>query len=147
MSHPKTEGFRFLEHTSDVIIEAWGPTLETAFVHTAEAFYETMLNARTVEAIFEEQVKVQGHDEKELLYNWLEALLLKFEIERMVYSRFHINPISDKTSILSLQAKIKGEKYAPQKHGAKVEIKGITYHLMRIDKQQSGTTVQILLDL
>jgi SHS2 domain-containing protein len=147
MSHPKSEGFRFLEHTSDVIIEAWGPTLETAFVQAAEAFYETILNLRTVEPKIDEQIRVQGHDEKELLYNWLEALLLKFDIDRMVYSKFHINPISNKTSPLSLQAKITGEKYAPQKHGAKVEIKGITYHLMRIDKQEQRTTVQILLDL
>jgi SHS2 domain-containing protein len=147
MSHPKTKGFRFLEHTSDVIIEAWGPTLETAFVQAAEAFYETMLNLRTVEAKIEEQVTVQGHDEKELFYNWLEALLLKFDIDRMVYSRFHIKPIANNTGPLTLQAKIKGEKYAPQKHGAKVEIKGVTYHLMRIDKQQYRTTVQILLDL
>jgi SHS2 domain-containing protein len=147
MTNKPPEGYRFLEHTSDAFIEAWGPSLELAFAEAAEAFYETMLNLRNVKPKIEEQVNAEGHDEKELLYNWLEALLLKFDIDRMAYSQFHINPVSTKTRPIRLQAQIKGEKYVPQKHGAKVEIKGITYHLMKIQKLHNRTRVQFLLDL
>jgi SHS2 domain-containing protein len=147
MSKTGPEGYRFLEHTSDALIEAWGPSLEVAFAKAAEAFYEIMLNLRNVEAKIEDRVEAEGHDEKELLYDWLEALLLKFDIDGMVYSQFHIDPISNKTRTIRLQGKIKGEKYAREKHGAKVEIKGITYHLMKIQRQRNQTRVQFLLDL
>jgi SHS2 domain-containing protein len=147
MTNRTPEGYRFLEHTSDALIEAWGPGLESAFAQAARGFYETMLNLRNVEPKIEEQVNAEGHDEKELLYDWLEALLLKFDIDGMVYSEFHINPISDETRPIRLQAKLKGEKYVPQKHGAKVEIKGVTYHLMKIQRRQNQSKVQFLLDL
>jgi SHS2 domain-containing protein len=147
MSNTPDEGYRFLEHTSDALIEAWGPSLEIAFAKAAEAFYEIMLNLRNVEPRIEDRVDAEGHDEKELLYDWLEALLLKFDIDGMVYSQFHIDPISDETRPIRLRGKIKGEKYAREKHGAKVEIKGITYHLMKIDRKHNQSKVQFLLDL
>jgi SHS2 domain-containing protein len=147
MSNNSHEGYRFLEHTSDALIEAWGPSLEIAFAKAAEAFYEIMLNLGNVEPKIEDRVDAEGHDEKELLYDWLEALLLKFDIDGMVYSQFHIDPISDKTRPIRLRGKIKGEKYAREKHGAKVEIKGVTYHLMTIQRDHKQTKIQFLLDL
>ncbi len=140
-------GYKFLEHVTDAYIEAWGGSLEEAFARAAEGFYETMLNLSSVEPKNEEIVKVGGHDEKELLYEWLEALLLKFDIDGMVYSQFDIDPISVKSKPLTLQAKVKGEKYDPDKHGVKEEVKGITYHLMEIDKKPKGVTIRFVLDL
>ena len=141
------EGYRFLEHTSDAHIEAWGPTLEGAFAHAAEGFYETMLNVRSVEPKNMDRLRVEGHDEKELLYDWLEALLLKFDIDRMVYSVFDITQISNESQRMKLEAKVRGEKYNHQKHGAKAEIKGVTYHEMQIERQRDRVTVRFILDL
>ena len=38
----KQAGFRFLEHTADVQIESWGPTLEEAFSQTALSLMATI---------------------------------------------------------------------------------------------------------
>ena len=140
-------GFRFLEHTSDAYVEAWGPTLEAAFANAAAGFYETMVNLQSVEPEREDGVDVEGHDEKELLYNWLETLLLKFDIDGMVYSRYEIRTLSTRSNPLNLRAKIKGEKYDRRKHGAKEEIKGVTYHQMEIQKQPDKATLRFILDL
>jgi len=147
MSQQSSEGHRFLEHTSDALIEAWGPNLERAFVQAAEAFYETMINRRSVNPRMEELVQAEGHDEKELLYDWLEVLLLKFDIEGMVYSEFSLRPITSEDHRIRVQAKVRGEKYDRIKHGSKVEIKGVTYHLMEIKKDPGKVAVQFLLDL
>ena len=140
-------GFRFLEHTSDAYVEAWGPNLEAAFANAAAGFYENMLNLQSVEPEREDDVDVEGHDEKELLYNWLETLLLKFDIDGMVYSRYEIGTISTGSNPVNLRAKIKGEKYDRSKHGAKEEIKGVTYHQMEIEKQPDKVTLRFILDL
>src|SRR2546428_11956377 len=84
------EGHRFLEHTTDAYIEAWGPTLERAFAQAAEAFYETMLNVQKIAPTLEEDIQVDGHDKKELVYNWIEQLLLEFDIKAMVYASYHL---------------------------------------------------------
>ncbi len=143
----KGEGYRFLEHTTDALVEAWGPTLETAFVSAAKGLFETMINTEKVEPKTEEHVNTSGHDELELLYNWLEELLLRFEIRTMVYSQFHIDPITRPSSLLELHARAKGEKYDSAKHEPRTEIKAVTYHQMKIERERGQVHVRFLLDL
>jgi len=142
----QAEGHRFLEHTTDAYIEAWGPTLERAFARAADAFYETMLNFQRIEPIFEEHIQVDGHDKKELLYNWLEQLLLEFDIKTMVYVSYDITIASEQASF-KLHGKVRGEKYDRGKHGAKTEVKGVTYHLMTIEESAKESKVRFVLDL
>jgi SHS2 domain-containing protein len=143
----KTEGHRSLEHTTDAYIEAWGPTLERAFAQAAEAVYETMLNLQKIDPIVEKHVRADGHDKKELLYNWLEQLLLEFDIRQMVYVSYDISIASDRPTLFKLHAKVKGEKYDRGRHGAKTEVKGVTYHLMTIEEVAKETKVRFILDL
>lgn len=147
MQNRKKEGHRLLEHTTDAYIEAWGPTLERAFAHAAEGFYETMLNLEKIEPTVEANVRADGHDKKELLYNWLETLLLEFDIKEMVYASYDISIASDGPTLFNLHARVRGEKYDRSKHGAKTEVKGVTYHLMTIEERAKETTVGFILDL
>jgi len=141
------EGHRFLEHTTDAYIEAWGPTLERAFAQAAEAFYETMLNVQKIDPILEEHIQVAGHDKKELLYNWIEQLLLEFDIKAMVYASYHIIIAPDDRTSFKLRGRVRGEKYDRGKHGAKTEVKGVTYHLMTIEEDAKEANIRFILDL
>jgi SHS2 domain-containing protein len=141
------EGHRFLEHTTDAYIEAWGPTLERAFAQAAEGVYETMMNIESIDLIAEESVQVAGHDKKELLYNWLEQLLLELDIKEMVYASYDISITSNAGAMLELRANMKGEKYHREKHGSKTEVKGVTYHLMTIQQNTKEARVRFILDL
>jgi len=141
------EGHRFLEHTTDAYIEAWGPTLERAFAQAAESFYETMLDLQKIDPVLEEHVRADGHDKKELLYNWLEQLLLVFDIKAMVYTSYDIVIASEEPTVFKLRGKVRGEKYDPGKHGAKTEVKGVTYHLMTIEESAKEARVRFILDL
>jgi SHS2 domain-containing protein len=143
----RPEGHRFLEHTTDADIEAWGPTLERAFAQAAEGFYETMLILDKIDPIVEEHIEVNGHDKKELLYNWLEQLLLEFDIKEMVYASYDISIAPDEPTPFKLRASMRGEKYDRGKHGAKTEVKGVTYHLMTIQENAKEATVRFILDL
>ena len=106
-----------------------------------------MLNLGRVRPKKEEQVQVEGHDDKELLFNWLETLLLRFDIDGMAYSHFNISRISTETQPLKLHATLSGEEYSREEHGAKVEIKGVTYHLMTIERLSDQVIIRFLLDL
>lgn len=143
----KKGGHRLLEHTTDAYIKAWGPTLERAFAQAAEGFYETMLSLEKIDPTVEAHVKAEGHDKKELLYNWLESLLLEFDIKEMVYASYDISIASDGPKLFKLRAKVRGEKYDRSKHGSKTEVKGVTYHLMTIEERAKETTVRFILDL
>ena len=139
--------FEFLEHTADVYVVAYGKTLEEAFENAASATFETMTDTKKVEPRVEDEIEVEGHDEKALLYNWLEELIVKFEITENLYSRFEISPIKTSPDGLKLKAKIWGEPFNPDKHSQKVGIKAITYHQMEILKKPKAVTVKFILDI
>jgi len=139
-------GYRFLPHTTDAYIESVGPTFEKALENAALALLDTMCDVRKVSAELQEVVTVQGADQLELLYNWLECLLLKFELEHKVYNNFHVSLVSDE-KVLRLTAKIQGETFDRQKHGAKVEVKAVTYHKMEIFQDGKMTVVRFIVDL
>jgi len=139
--------FEFLEHTADLYIAAYGKTLEEAFENAAYATFEGMTNLNKVPPRLEETVEVEGYDEKALLYNWLEALLVKFDITGNLYSCFKIAGIERTPSEFKLKAKIWGESFNPQKHVSKVGIKAVTYHQMEIVKELGLVAVKFILDI
>ncbi|HEV2118665.1 MAG TPA: archease [Candidatus Bathyarchaeia archaeon] len=140
-------GYRLLEHVTDALIEAWGTTLEEAFSQAGLALFDTMLHVKRVQPKTKVEIQTNGHDEKELLYNYLEELLLLFEVKRLALRSFVVSSITPTQAEIRLRGNASGEPYDRAKHNGKVEVKGITYHLMEIEKQAGKVTVRFLLDL
>lgn len=140
--------FEFLEHTADVYIAAYGEDISEAFENAALAMFETMTNTIDVEPKIEESIEVEGEDEQALLYNWLEELLVRFEVENMLYSRFEVLNIErGANGRFRLRAKAYGEPFNPDRHKQKVGIKAVTYHRMEIKKEQNGVVIKFILDI
>ncbi len=139
--------FRFLEHTADAYVEAYGNSLENAFENAALATFDVMTEIEKVEAKIEENLEVEAPDEYALLYSWLEELLVRFELNSKIYSRFKIWPIQKTHGGLKLRAKAWGELYDPKKHPTKVGIKSITYHQMEVVKKPKSVTLRFILDV
>lgn len=144
---PEQKKFQFLEHTADIHIAAYGQTLEEAFENAALATFEAMTETDKIALKCEETLEVRGYDEKALLYNWLEALLVKFETTDNLYSKFTVDKIQKTDKGYKLRATIQGEEFNPQKHPQKVGIKAVTYHQMEITKKPSKTVVEFILDI
>jgi len=139
--------FRFLEHTADAYVEAYGANLEEAFGNAAAAMTDVMTELEKVEAQTEESFMVEAHDEPALLYSWLEELLLEFELKGKLYSRFEVSRIERTSGGFRLHARAWGEAYDPEKHPSKVGIKAATYHRMEILKEPESVTVRFILDI
>lgn len=149
MSKPDkfTGKFEFLEHTADVYVRAHGKTMEEAYENAALSMFETMTDTDKIAPAKEETVEVEAEDQYALLYSWLEALLVKFETENMLYSKFQIVSWNETTDIFKIKAKIWGEKFDPKKHPQKVGVKAITYHLMVIIREPDRVILEFILDI
>ena len=79
-------GYTLLPHTTDAYIEAVGVTLEEAMQFAGIALIDTICNVNSVSPVLTEHIEASGDDEVALLYDWLESILLKFELERWVFS-------------------------------------------------------------
>jgi SHS2 domain-containing protein len=143
----KTGKFEFLEHTADVYIAAHGKNMEEAFENAALAMFEVMTDTVKVSANEEDSVEVEAEDEYALLYSWLEALLVKFEVKGMLYSKFKIPRIEETPEGFRLKATAWGEKFNAEKHAQKVAVKAVTYHRMEIIKEADKVTLEFILDI
>src|SRR5881296_2406659 len=99
-----------------------------------------MLDTKSVHPKANEEIQTNGHDEKELLYNYLEELLLLFEVKQLALGSFTVNSLTQTRAETRLQGRAAGEPFDRTKHNGKVEVKGITYHLMEIEKHPIKVT-------
>ncbi|WP_309492798.1 archease [Candidatus Hecatella orcuttiae] len=141
------KGFEFLEHASDIYVAAYGETLEEAFENAAKAMFEAMTELQLVEPKMEVEVSAEGGDPQELLYNWLEALLVKYEVEGLLFSRFKVDKIVEREDALRLRASAFGEPLDLGRHPSKVEIKAVTYHMMEVKKEDGWVELRVLFDI
>jgi SHS2 domain-containing protein len=139
--------FEFLEHTADVFIRAHGRTMEEAYENAALAMFETMTDSERIAQIQEQTLEVEAEDQYALLYNWIEALLVKFETENMLYSKFQITNWQETAELFKFKAKVWGEKFDSQKHPQKVAVKAVTYHRMVIIKEKDRVVLEFILDI
>jgi SHS2 domain-containing protein len=139
--------FEFLEHTADVYISAHGATMEEAFGNSALAMFEVMTDSKKIAPTKKDVVEVEAEDEYALLYSWLEALLVKFEVENKLFSKFEVQPIKETKQGFKLKASVWGEPYDPQKHPQKVGVKAVTYHQMEFIKNRETVTLMFVLDI
>ena len=96
-------------------------------------------------------ITASGEDLENLLFDWLEKVLLKILIDDIVVSRFSIE-ISKKNANVEekkylLRARVGGEKVSYSKHNYKIEIKAITYHELKIKRIGPNYVATFLVDL
>ncbi|HYA77609.1 MAG TPA: archease [Verrucomicrobiae bacterium] len=141
------EKFEFLEHTADVYIRARGKTMEEAYENAALAMFEVMTDTDKIAQMQEETLEVEAEDQYALLYSWLEALLVKFETENMIYSKFQVTNWKETDENFKFKAKIWGEKFDPKKHPQRVGVKAVTYHRMVIIRERDQVLLEFILDI
>lgn len=140
------KGYTFLEHMTDALIEAYGTNLDEAFDNAARGLIDTMIDIKTVDIKIEEEFEAHGNDLKNLLYNWLESVLVKVTLDGLVFSSFNVK-IRKELGGFEIKGTGLGESLDPKKHKPKTEAKAVTYHLMQIDNKKGKVSIRFLIDL
>ena len=140
-------GYTLLPHTTDAYIQATGSTLEEALEFAGMALLDTMCDLKSISPKQIYNLEITGSDEIALLYNWLESLLLKFELERKVFSKFKVTLDRQPPNRIQAFAKLYGEPFERGKHGAKVEVKAVTLHKIEVVHSDDCVIVRFILDL
>lgn len=128
--------YELLEHTADVLIRAYGSTVEECFENAAYAMFDQMVDASTVRPLEEVEVRGEGDDPEERLFDLLSELLFIHDANRMVFSEFEVT-FEDGT----LRCVARGERLDPDRHGPRTEIKAVTFHMMEVDEEEPSVTV------
>jgi len=137
-----TSKYETFEHDSDIGVRGFGDTLEEAFENVAKAMYSVIVNVDLVKPLSTTVVAVSALDGEMLLVEWLNALLSLSDIERMVYSKFMV-----KIEGTELIGTAWGEKLDQIRHEPNVEVKGATYHMLKVYKDDDSYIAQCIVDV
>jgi SHS2 domain-containing protein len=143
--------FDYLEHTADIYIVAYGSNIVELFENAGLALFESMTDTRRIEPRVEKKIEAEGFDLENLLYRWLEELLTIYYSENIMCGEIVVEAISIGRSGEEIEYSIKGicrgEEFDPEKHVPRVEVKAVTYHLMRIVKDEEKWRAYFVLDI
>ncbi len=140
-------GYRFLEHMTDLEVEASGKDLSEAFENAGRAIEDSMVDLSSVQPKRSQEIFLEERDIELLLYSWIETLIVLQDTDGMLFSRFSCK-VSKLRDAYRLDATIAGEKFDPIRHEQKTAIKAPTFHEMKVSTGNSGTvTLRFLVDL
>jgi len=139
--------FKFLEGLAiaDIAFEAYGKSLDEAFENAALAVFEVQANTKKIGKKLSKNVKIDAENQEALLFDWLSELLYLRDVHNMLFSKFDVK-ILEKNKRFFLLAKAYGEKIDKKKHQLKTEVKAVSYHMMKIQKN-GEYKVRVILDV
>lgn len=143
----KPKDFGYGEHPADVKVIAYGCDLEEAFTNGAVGSMNLVYHVERVEPHEELEVDLTGVDLEQLLFNWIDEVLYRFDAEIFALRTAELI-ISQRDSEYALRGRMLGERYDISKHGFKgLVLKAMTYHEMAIRKVGDYWVVQFVIDI
>jgi len=136
--------YRFLEHTADVLFEAYGSTFEAALESAAEAMFSVMSRIDELREERSFHVEERAGSLENLTVFTLSAILSGSEIEDVMPKRFEVESLEHRGGEFLLKGKVHGEKREGKK--VKREIKAVTHHLLKIERN-GKVSIRVLLDI
>ena len=133
--------FRFIEHTADVGLVAYGSNLAEAFANAAYGMFSIIVGLRAVRETESRRLDISEESPEALLFEWLNSLIYFFDVEMLLFKRFDII----KLNAHDLKAVCYGEKYDPSRHHLKTGVKSATYHMLKVDEEKNQ--VQVIFDI
>lgn len=135
--------YKTVEHTADVGVEVEADTADELFEGAALAMFSLMVDLPGVRQTLERRLSISAGDIDELMFVWLNELLLLAETEGLLLSGFEVR-VDDRKK---LEALAKGEKFDPARHNLLEEIKAATYHELSVKSSRDGWRARIIFDV
>ena len=130
------EKYELIDHTADLMVKAYGDTLEECFANAGYALFDQTVDLSGIkpEKVF--TAEAFWDDPESLLYAFLSELLFLEDSEGMVLCE-----LSVKFGDGGLLCVGKGEILDRNRHRVRSEIKAVTFHMMAVDAEEPSVTV------
>ena len=147
-------GFELTEHTADVGLRAWGPSVDAVFEQAALAMLSLMYSPDDVQERHEYTLRVEADDAELLLAAWLNEVLYHVDGLHRLLACFHVVTVSSPPAGVGgsgegwrLRVTATGERYDPSRHRLTPVVKAATLHALSLDRTAGGWEGRVLLDV
>ncbi len=135
--------FELLEHPADIGFRVRARTQAELFEACAEALVSVALEVDLVEPRQTYPLAAEGYDAESLLVSWLNEVLYLWDARRIAPRRFRVLEMAAER----VAGEALGEPWDPARHRAKLVVKGVTYHQLRLGQDERGWFAQVFLDI
>jgi SHS2 domain-containing protein len=133
-----------IEHTADIGIRVRASSPEEAFEAAALGMFDIVAPSRRIaDASERSEVRLTGDGWADLLVKWLEELLFIYEIDGLVPIRAEVDRIGPH----GLEAHVSWHCFNPAPDQRGVEIKAVTYHMLKAGPTADGFEAQVIFDI
>jgi SHS2 domain-containing protein len=143
---PKTskpdKRWRLLDHTADVRLEACGIDPEELFTVAAEGLTELLGKGADLRRHEEILVTLESSGLEELLVDWLREILFYNETRSLVLLEVRSISLSESDLTATICVAERAPNQSPE-----MEIKGVTYHGLSIEKTEGDYCAKIVFDI
>ncbi len=136
-------GFEVLEHPADIGFRAFGLTLPELFARSAVAMLSIAADPEAAAARFEYRIGVESGDRESLLVDWLSEVLYWFDGKLIAFHDFRVTRFQE----TAIEAVGLGEPRDPERHRARLIVKAVTYHQLKIEQHGGTWVAEVYLDI
>lgn len=135
--------FDVLEHPADIGFRAFGNDLPELFANAALAMLSIADDPAAAEPRQEYRIAVTSSDREALMIDWLSEVLYWFDGKRIAFRDVEITHLTDCT----LEAVGRGEPRDAERHQARLIVKAVTWHQLRIEQRNGLWIAEVYLDI
>jgi len=132
------KNYEILDHPSDVRVRVFGDTKEELFLNAMEGM-NAVLKPDLLKKTTNRRVAVNSYDLNALLVDFLSEVLYLSQVNKEIYTDVVFDKFSDK----ELEGELKGNKV----ESFSEDIKGVTYHDLKIEQKNGLYEATILFDI
>ena len=137
--------YKYIDHTADLKVRAYGKTLEEAFANAAIGGFDFLTDTSKIKKKIEKKITIKSKRVEALLYDFIEQLLFLLDTEGFIISGFKDMKIKEANDDFELTCIAQGDSY--KNYEVKGDIKSITYSEMGVHKEKAGFVIDVVLDI
>jgi SHS2 domain-containing protein len=134
--------FKEFDHSGDIGIEARGGSKTELIEHLSLGLFSLMCRSR-VETDVERRIAASSESEEGLIVAWLSEIISAADVHGEIYGMVRV----DKLEPDRLEGVIGGERYDPDKHELRFEVKAATYHGLKVERSGGRYGARVIFDL
>jgi SHS2 domain-containing protein len=135
--------YRHLDHTADLCIRVEETSLKALFRTAGLAMMDQIVDRGCLSPEGRTETEASGSDREDLLFHWLRELLWLWNGEGKLVRDISVETFGD----TRLRAVLDWQPYDARRHRLKREIKAVTYHGLRVQRQGLLWSAQIVFDV
>lgn len=135
--------YELLEHTADLRIRVRGRSFRGLLQNAVYALTDTLVDARVVRGIRSRKIRVRQSSRELLLARLLQEVLFLFDAKRFVTRKVEILKLTESV----LEGRAWGERFSPDRHAPKTEVKGVTFHGLKVGRRRGLWYAEVVFDV